>query len=265
MLANQYLTYKQQYEDALQALKDGEAGISQEMVDEYKRLYETSDKELQKFVENSGEAGSEQASEMIKELGSNEYAWYLKNYQFGDAGIDGFLKAVDTRNPGNQYVAGMINAIADQEGPFQDQLRQLAKSGVFTIQDEWDEHSPSRVGYKLAKFFVKPMGTAFSDGKEDIVNEAKSVANAITDVFDNSLSVDPFADLKNQKLNLGNIPRARAAIGAATSVSTTNSIINNNNSSTNKTFVQNNYSPKALSRLDIYRQTKTLFKAAERT
>lgn len=172
---------------------------------------------------------------------------------------------VAAKNTGKNIVIGLVEGTNEYKGALITNSNGLANTVLSEYNRTMGINSPAKEMYKRGVYTVQGLILSISDEEDDLIKQVRNMASSLTDELDSSLSVDPFADLKSQKLNLGNIPRARAAIGAATSVSTTNSIINNNNSSTNKTFVQNNYSPKALSRLDIYRQTKTLFKAAERT
>lgn len=263
MLGKQVIHYKELFDNAKEAVKKGTPGVTQEMVDQYGDLYKTSNEELKKFVENSGEKGSESALGLIDSLGTKKYAWYIANQDFAEAGIEGFLSTMDTADPGKQYAQGLINALAEQEGPFQDAAKELASSGTFAIKKEWDEHSPSRVSHKLADFFVLSLLNRFKEGKKELAQQSQEMAGAITAEFKDLHK----ADFLNKAIHVdfGDVSAAKNILHNTTdNFSPKNNVINNTNNVTNNYFEQHNTSPKALSALEIYRQTNTLFKAVTR-
>ena len=99
--------------------------------------------------------------------------------------------------------------------------------------------------------------------------------SAISDMIDTNINTEPVIrpvlDLTNVESKAGKISSLfgrSQAMSISASMSQTGTNIQNgvNPTTTGATyqFTQNNYSPKALSRVEIYRQTKNQFSAMER-
>ena len=155
------------------------------------------------------------------------------------------------------------------------------------FKEVWDINSPSRVmvdtAWNVVQGFVNGIsryGGAISDvtgtvGKNavDTMNSAISkVSNAIDLGFDMSPTIRPVIDLSNveasnqlidgmlskKQIDISSL-RAKTSVisnGLNTDTQPTSNTSTNPQQSSNVSFVQNNYSPKELSRIDIYRQTK---------
>ena len=104
---------------------------------------------------------------------------------------------------------------------------------------------------------------------DDAVNRISEVINKGSEDF---LTITPVLDLSKVKSDLGKLDSMFSRNQAlAINSSMSNNSSSNTDTGTNTTpnsstisFTQNNYSPKALSRTDIYRQTKNQFSAFER-
>lgn len=112
---------------------------------------------------------------------------------------------------------------------------------------------------------------------KSVSNSVSKIASAINSGIDTDPVIHPVLDLSDVESKAGTLnsimKQADLAGGISKSVSATMSKSNGQNgsdTSTNApkgdtyTFTQNNYSPKALSSIDIYRQTKNQFSALER-
>lgn len=188
---------------------------------------------------------------------------------------------------GSYLVDGFANGISENTYKAEAKARAMASKAAEAAADELDEHSPSRVGYQIGDYFGVAFVNAIGDyaGKAydasaDMAKSAKTgLSNAISKIkdfvdgkIDSKPTIRPILDLsdvetKSRKLNIM-FSRAQA-LSINTSMKATrerelqNEEINPATGSS-YTFTQNNYSPKALSRTEIYRQTKNQFSAMER-
>lgn len=199
----------------------------------------------------------------------------IKDYysQFYDAGsylVDGFCKGISE----NTYKA-------------EAKSRAMAKAAAKAAEDELDEHSPSKVGYQIGDYFgvafVNALGDyedkAYKSGSEmasaaktGLSNAISKIKDFITDGIDTQPTIRPVLDLTNVEAGAGRLSTLLSRTQAMTISAGMNqkdgAIVQNGEESPNAgstfNFTQNNYSPKSLSRVEIYRQTKNQFSAMER-
>lgn len=199
----------------------------------------------------------------------------IKDYynQFYDAGsylVDGFCKGISD----NDYKAAA-------------KAKAMAKAAAEAAAKELDEHSPSKVGYRIGDFFGVAFVNAIGDyvdksykagsgmaeaAKNGLNNAISKAKDFITDNVSAQPTIRPVLDLSNVEAGTGRL-NAMLSRTQAMSISSRMNRENNlevqngeeiagNGSTFN--FTQNNYSPKALSRVEIYRHTKNQFSAMER-
>lgn len=199
----------------------------------------------------------------------------IKDYysQFYDAGsylVDGFCKGISE----NTYKA-------------EAKSRAMAKAAAKAAEDELDEHSPSKVGYQIGDYFgvafVNAIGDyvdkAYKSGSEmasaaktGLSNAISKIKDFITDGIDTQPTIRPVLDLTNVEAGAGRLSallsRSQAMTISAGMNQQDGAVVQNGEESPNAgstfNFTQNNYSPKSLSRVEIYRQTKNQFSAMER-
>lgn len=142
--------------------------------------------------------------------------------------------------------------------------------------------SPSKEFYKVGNFSVLGFINALSDGLtlagqagEDIaytsLDSLFGIVNSINEDFDLNPVITPIVDLSNAKrgaqaLNamMSSVSARKIADGLARAEFQNGANSNGENSNNGITFIQNNYSPKALSRIEVYRQTKNQLSQLER-
>lgn len=138
-------------------------------------------------------------------------------------------------NVGRNIVEGLWNGINDMAGWVKDKISSFSDGVLDGIKDFFGVHSPSVVMEKQVGQFL-PMGLA-----EGIKDKTSAAVNAMKTMGQKML-----APAQNLKENL--------AVSAGETSSAAKTIVQN--------FTQNNYSPKPLNRLEIYRQNKNLLKGA---
>ncbi len=193
--------------------------------------------------------------------------------QFYDAGsylVDGFAKGISE----NTYKA-------------EAKARAMAAAAARAAEEELDEHSPSKVGYRIGDFFGVAFVNAIGDYTEKAYKAGSGMAKAARTGLGNAISkvkdfidsdidaqptIRPVLDLSNVEAGTNRLnamfSRTQAlSISRGMNQQETADVQNGEtspNSGSTFTFTQNNYSPKALSRVEIYRQTKNQFSAMER-
>lgn len=149
------------------------------------------------------------------------------------------------------------------------------------------QHSPSRVFYEIGEYTVQGLvnglhnnvGMVSASAEElskQVVDSAAAMVKHISDYVTDGVDLQPVITpvLNTSDLEAGSrridalfnkAQALRIADGMNNSSSSQNGVVNNSNPKTNSgnsyQLIQNNYSPKALSRIDIYRQTKNQFSA----
>ena len=191
------------------------------------------------------------------------------------------------KQAGAYLVEGFADGISENTYRAEAKARAMARAAAEAAEDELDEHSPSRVGYHIGDFFglgfVNAIGTyavKAYNASADMAKSAKTgLGNAIAkvkDMIDNGVDTQPMirpildlSDVEEKSHRLNTLFSRSQALAVSTGIAASrernlqNEDTNPNTGNSYK-FVQNNYSPKALSRTEIYRQTKNQFSAMER-
>lgn len=191
------------------------------------------------------------------------------------------------KQAGAYLVEGFADGISENTYRAEAKARAMARAAAEAAKDELDEHSPSRVGYHIGDFFglgfVNAIGTyavKAYNASADMAKSAKTgLGNAIAkvkDMIDNGVDTQPtirpildLSDVEEKSHRLNTLFSRSQALAVSTGIATSRGQnLQNEDASPNTrnsyNFTQNNYSPKALSRTEIYRQTKNQFSAMER-
>ena len=202
-------------------------------------------------------------------------------------------KYEDFRSAGKEIINGFVKGIKDK---FEDAVKAASDLGnkiLNSAKKVLGIASPSKEFIEIGRWSVLGMAKGLQKYSSIVGESAKEVgtnamdamrstlsniADAINGDMDLNPTITPVLDLSNVKsgskelsgmLNTGNITLSNARVqtanisrqmngGYATSADNTTPVSGNN---TSFQFVQNNYSPVALSRAEIYRQTNNQFTA----
>lgn len=195
----------------------------------------------------------------------------------------------------NWYTAGAFLSIGLAEGIRSGEsgaitaATDLATKAIKAAKDALQINSPSKVTYGFGRFFDLGLSNGIYDyadrvakATETISNQALSAAQIIAENiaatmdedFEYEPTIRPVLDMDevdsglnafdrsfaNRSMNLaGSIDRVRKAAPADKYAENVNPSQNQNGGSNTYNFNQYNYSPKALSRIDLYRQTNNQF------
>lgn len=191
------------------------------------------------------------------------------------------------KQAGTYLVEGFADGISENTYRAEAKARAMARAAAEAAEDELDEHSPSRVGYHIGDFFglgfVNAIGTyavkAYNASAEMADSAKTGLGNAIAkvkDMIDNGVDGQPtirpildLSDIEEKSHRLNTLFSRSQALTVSTGIAAARgrNLQNedtNPNTGNSYNFTQNNYSPKALSRTEIYRQTKNQFSAMER-
>ena len=203
--------------------------------------------------------------------------------------VDGLkTQTTNAYNAGVNLVQGFANGIKDSSFSATTAAAAMANAAVTAAKEVLDEHSPSKVMYGIGDFAGIGFVNALLDnvrnasaageeiGNSAIVGLKDAIARIKDSVNDNIEAqpvIRPVLDLSNVEKNARKID---AAFSRSQAISISNQrrvssepVVQNGESAlasggSSFNFTQNNYSPKALSRIEIYRQTKNQFSAIER-
>lgn len=193
-------------------------------------------------------------------------------------------KYTDFYNAGKYLVEGFADGITANTYLAEARARAMAAAAARAAERELDEHSPSKVGYRIGDFFGLAFVNAISDYADKSYKAGTNMAAAAKNGLSNAISkirefvdgemevqptIRPVLDLSELRSGASRLTailsRSQAMkISSSMNRETTGEIQNGDGTPSvgnSYSFVQNNYSPKALSRIDIYRQTKNQFSA----
>lgn len=193
-------------------------------------------------------------------------------------------KYTDFYNAGKYLVEGFADGITANTYLAEAKARAMAAAAARAAERELDERSPSKVGYRIGDFFGLAFVNAISDYADKSYKAGTNMAAAAKNGLSNAISkirefvdgeievqptIRPVLDLSEVRSGAGRLTailsRSQAMkISSSMNRETTGEIQNGDGTPSvgnSYSFVQNNYSPKALSRIDIYRQTKNQFSA----
>ncbi len=280
-LAVQQGQIKKHWETVVQMYKDGTGSIDEITMAAWNRLMQEADEafdkacqksyENSKKVANSGVKGTESEKENFAQSGKNNTKSYNDtidsekenakattwNYAASSySGLVEFFAKYKFSDAAMSAVRGYINTLQNPEN-----LREAALAssnlGLATLRgvtDSLDIHSPSREMAKVADYTISGYVNKLLEKRSEVAEAAKTLGDTVLDQFDNDLNFKgsvgfDFASLENMKRSIQNNP-VQQSYEHSQSVQPKGDTINN--------YTQNNYSPKPLNRLEIYRQTKNL-------
>lgn len=190
---------------------------------------------------------------------------------------------------GNWLTLGLAKGILDGKSEAINAAAEVAGEALKAAQDKLKIASPSKVMYGFGRYFDLGFANGILDyadtvakAGENIASQAISTAQIIAENiaatmdedFEYQPTIRPVLDMDevdsglnsfdrnfaNRSMNLaGSINRVQKAVPADKYAESVNPSQNQNGGSNTYNFNQYNYSPKALSRIDLYRQTNNQF------
>ena len=195
-------------------------------------------------------------------------------------------KYTDFYNAGVYLVKGFAAGINEYTWYAEAKARAMARAAAAAAEAELDINSPSKVGYRIGGFFglgfvnslidyadksYKAGTTIAASAKDGLRHAVAKIGDFIEDGIESQPTIRPVLDLSQVREGASKLSallsRNQAMIISADMERQAVATIQNGETAPTTTnsynFTQNNYSPKALSRIEIYRQTKNQFSALE--
>lgn len=192
-------------------------------------------------------------------------------------------------NVGKYYVEGFKNGIEDNQSLATKSARTLGQKTTQTLKNSVQEKSPSKAAYRIGDYFVQGFANGISDNSrlaiasafdmgKDTTSSLNSAMSKLATLVDNDVDLSPtirpimdLSEIQNgiheidgmygnfKELNVSANAISLSHNGYLESKNSNQEISQGENSGNTYSFTQNNYSPKALSNIEIYRQTKNQF------
>ena len=212
-LENQIANFTANYELLKTAMDENQPGVTQKMVDNAKELVDKATGELNKLEgngETAGKNGTEGVSDGMKNedalekvdksgkkvLGKAENSLsesYNKGYQKGKDFTQGYIKGLSEGGP-----TGSLHAETNR------QARELAETGLISLANAQDSHSPSKKTRKLGAYFGEGYRLGIADEIAETQKTVRSLTSrALSAVEGNPIGAvnDKFADIRTQSQN----------------------------------------------------------------
>jgi phage-related minor tail protein len=212
-LENQLANFTANYELLKTAMDENQPGVTQKMVDNAKELVDKATGEFNKLEgngETAGKNGTEGVSDGMKNedalekvdksgkkvLGKAENSLsesYNKGYQKGKDFTQGYIKGLSEGGP-----TGSLHAETNR------QARELAETGLISLANAQDSHSPSKKTRKLGAYFGEGYRLGIADEIAETQKTVRSLTSrALSAVEGNPIGAvnDKFADIRTQSQN----------------------------------------------------------------
>jgi hypothetical protein len=188
---------------------------------------------------------------------------------------------------GADFVAGLVRGIDSWMSVAVAEAATLGSRMLLSLRASLDEQSPSRETNTIGKFFVLGLKEGIDQNDSLAIASARQLGNGALDTMSGTIMklaeymdesrefdpvIRPVLDLSNVAegaSQIGGYFSATQAVGIAARMNSANAVNTAYGDDSGSTagptysFVQNNYSPKALNRLEIYRQTRNQISAIE--
>lgn len=179
----------------------------------------------------------------------------------------GFQKA------GTYCASGFIKGISDSISSASLIGSKLANALIEAAKATLQVKSPSRVFYEIGMYADMGLARGVADYSDYAAKSASDMAlnsiGAVSEILSSTIENDFANPVIRPTLDLSNVTAGASAISSMfgrQSISVDEDAYDESENSQNGVvynYTQNNYSPKALSRIDIYRQTKNLINASQ--
>jgi len=192
-------------------------------------------------------------AEIIKKL--HDAGWAIIDY-LAKGIADTIIIAKDW---GEDFVKGLWNGISNMAAWIKEKIQGFGEDVLGALKDFFGIHSPSTVMRDIiGKNLVAGLADGIDDNEKTVLNSVKGLAGDMKKTLQNDLSgaMESLDFTGGLSLDMSDIKNrlAGAAAGISAANGTSDKVVNNTYN-----FTQNNTSPKALSRLEIYRQTRNQF------
>ena len=192
-LDSQYNDFSQMVDNLVEAQKNGDTSVTDEMIDTYTRLRNISHDELTEAQRMANEQGVAAAEKFGKGLESSTGFVTVAARTVAESAEKELDR--DTTSHGANFAWGFSEGMRSQIDSAISAAREVGNAAAAALQKALDEHSPSRVTRKMGQFF----GLGFSEGIIDEESNtikttqkyADSAVNALKSGINNHTPMKP--------------------------------------------------------------------------
>lgn len=184
----------------------------------------------------------------------------------------------DFKSSGRHIVNGLRDGIAEAKQAALDKLTELGNGMKDAFNRAVQINSPSKVFYESGMYICLGLANGIKEYSSQAINEVgnlgRGVVNESTSMIGRAVDIlsdmDSLNPVITPTLDLSNVVSGAKQINSMFNASRAIGVSSDDQNGANNTsgiggttFIQNNYSPKALSRIEIYRDTRNLFSQAK--
>lgn len=209
--------------------------------------------------------------------GVSENGWKISD-ALGTVMSNGEQKIKDEKGnfntSGNWIMDGLKSGIENGSGGVLGAIGGVASALVRRFNREMGIESPSKVMASAAKWIPEGVSKGIKDNSKGAINQMKGFAVQVIDTAKTTLKNGKLSDVFGAEIQGATDIISKVKLGAGVLASANSNLSNgaslgyiggtSQSMQQEYNFYQNNYSPKALSRFDIYRQSKNLLSQARR-
>ena len=190
------------------------------------------------------------------------------------------LSPVKGESKGKSFFEGIKNGFDKMKEKIKQKAAEVAGKANEGVEKKEDMHSPSKVFMQYGAYMIEGLALGIQQSTHLAEASTENMSDTISSLFSNSVSnisdvvednintepvIRPVIDMSDVEKSASSID-AMLSTNKAVSISASEQALRKSfdeegipAGGTVMNFTQNNYSPKALSRLDIYRQTRNQF------
>jgi hypothetical protein len=177
---------------------------------------------------------------------------------------------------GDMIISGLRQGIENGRSGVVESMVNVARSAIEAAEATLAIRSPSRVFAEIGRYVDEGFAQGINQNAQAVADSAENMSYSSIDIvkdaiahardlingdIDNTITLTPVLDLSNVRAGVQQINGMMNASSVSANVTGEDTESTGKNQNGGMTFIQNNYSPKALNRIDIYRQTKNQFAA----
>lgn len=190
-LTEQNDKFSEIYDNLVEAKKNGDTSVTDEMIDTYTRLRNISHDELAEAQRMANEQGVAAAEKFGKGLESSTGFVTVAARTVAESAEKELDR--DTSSHGANFAWGFSEGMRSQIDSAISAAREVGNAAAAALQKALDEHSPSRVTRKIGRFFGLGFSKGISDEESNTIKTTQRYASSAV----NALGFG----IKSQKLN----------------------------------------------------------------
>ncbi len=233
------------YQSLIEAREEGDKSITDKMMEQAQLRANISQDEYLKAEQSArehGETATEKYAEGVISKNDTVRTSIMEMIASGYSSNDEFTHNT-AKQLGEMFSQGFADGIEEAAFLAVAGAAQMASSAMAAVQHTIDSHSPSRKTAQFGRFFTDGFAIGIAEKAKEVINSARSMAQGALNEIRQGID-------SSGLLTMGTTLKTSGVGGNALS----GSVVNNYN------FNQTNNSPKALSRIEIYRQSKNLLR-----